>query len=589
MKWQMLSVVFRCIGYNFGAEMRKVLTAFLLSLMLAGVITTSGLPAPPVEDEPIPTPMVIDPRMAKPFMPEKPSRADLGALVYWQYCLACHGDQGQGLTDEFRQMAFGEDMNCWQSKCHATNHPQPGFIFPRVVPPIVGSGTLRNFVTARSLYNYLLARMPRYKFVMPLELPEDDYWNVTAYLLSKNGVLPQDADFSPQEASIIPVHLTARSYGEDRVVQVVLIGSLVLVVFGLLVSNRWKTTPESTSRPSFLHHLHPPTIPLPQARWRYTLGAGGLAVFLLLVIIITGILEMFFYIPTPENAGRSIQTITYAVPHGGLVRGLHFWSAQALVVVAAIHLLRVLLTGAYVQPRRFNFLLGLALFLLTFLLDFTGYALRWDEGIRWALTVGTNLLKTIPLIGISLYTFVVGGDKPGLATLTRFYAWHIFGLTAILLIIMTWHIFRVRRDGGISAPSPEFRSDNRRITRFTLVRWEALAALIAGIILIIVASLLPAPISTPIQEVGSPQIAEARAPWFFLWVQQMLRFGDAFWMGVVIPLGILVILATVPYLFPRLPDDQRGRWFPRAGRAIQILAILLVLGWLLMTLLELNQ
>ncbi len=84
-------------------------------------------------------------------------------------------------------------------------------------------------------------------------------------------------------------------------------------------------------RPSFFHHLHPPTIPAPQARWRYTLGAGGMAVFLTLVVGVTGILEMFYYIPTPEQAALSVQTIAYLVPFGGLVRSLHYWSAQLLV------------------------------------------------------------------------------------------------------------------------------------------------------------------------------------------------------------------------------------------------------------------
>ena len=284
--------------------MRTILISILLCLFLAGPIAASISAAPP-EDEPTPAPLVIDPRMAKPIMPANPSRVDRGALVYWEYCLACHADRGQGLTDEFRQMAFGEDMNCWQSKCHASNHPTPGFVFPHTVPPVVGQGTLKRFVTADELYVYLKDRMPFYKFAMPQNITDDDYWNVTAYLLSMNGVLPVGSDLKPQEGALIPVHLPIRSHGEERVVQIVLIGSLALVVFGLLVSNRWRGEFEQVSaRPSFIHHLHPPSIPLIQARWRYTLGAGGLAAFLLLIIIVTGILEMFFYIPTPDAAAE---------------------------------------------------------------------------------------------------------------------------------------------------------------------------------------------------------------------------------------------------------------------------------------------
>ncbi len=144
-------------------------------------------------------------------------------------------------------------------------------------------------------------------------------------------------------------------------------------------------------RPSFFHHLHPPTIPAAQARWRYTLAAGGIAVFLMLILGVTGILEMFYYVPNPQEAALSVQTITYHVPFGGSIRNLHYWSAQLLLIVAAVHLLRVVFTAAYSQPRRFNYLLGLGLFVLAVLLDFTGYILRWDSGICYPLVTGTNL------------------------------------------------------------------------------------------------------------------------------------------------------------------------------------------------------
>jgi quinol-cytochrome oxidoreductase complex cytochrome b subunit len=576
------------IEYNFAVQMRLWLILLLLGILLAVIAPTATLAAPP-DDEPAPGPLRIDPRMNKPVIPENPTRADRGALFYWEYCLACHGDKGQGLTDEFREMAYREDKNCWQSKCHASNHPIPGFVFPRSVPPVMGNGTLMRFITAEDLYQYIYRTMPWYKHDMPIEFSDDDYWNITAYLLHLNGVLPNEIELEVQAASLVPVHLPARSRVEDKIVQFILVGSLSLATIGILVGNRWRTSSEPAGRPGFIDHLHPPTIPLPQARWRYTLGAGGLASFLLLIIIATGILEMFYYIPTPEAAGRSIQTITYAVPYGGLVRGLHFWAAQGLVIVALIHLLRVVFTGAYTRQRRLNYLLGIFLFVLALLLDFTGYVLRWDEGIRWALTVGTNLIKTIPLVGTQLYNFLVGGEQPGAPTLIRFYAWHLFGLMAILTGIFIWHIFRVRRDGGISAPPPDARADTRRITRFELVRREILAALLAIIGLVLLAIILPTPIGVPIQDVGTAQLADAQAPWFFLWVQQLLRFGDAFWLGVALPLSMLALLTALPYLFPNVPEEQQGRWFPRSGRSAQVFAALLIIAWIALTVMELLQ
>ena len=98
-------------------------------------------------------------------------------------------------------------------------------------------------------------------------------------------------------------------------------------------------------RPSFFHHLHPPSIPASQARFRYTLGAVGLAVFLVLILGITGILEVFYYIPTPEQAAPSIQTLTFLVPFGGLVRNLHYWAAQFLGGVAGAGLVKILWGG----------------------------------------------------------------------------------------------------------------------------------------------------------------------------------------------------------------------------------------------------
>ncbi len=336
-------------------------------------------------------------------------------------------------------------------------------------------------------------------------------------------------------------------------------------------------------RPSFFHHLHPPTIPARQSRLRYTLGAGGLAVYLSLVLIVTGILEMFYYVPSPEAAGPSVQVITFLVPYGAIVRNLHYWSAQALVVITALHLLRIIFTGAYAPPRRFNYLLGLVLFVLVLFLDFTGYVLRWDEGVRWALTAGTNLIKSIPGFGPNLYIFVMGGTQPGAATLIRFYAWHIFGLTLIMAIIGAWHIFRVRRDGGIAVPPPELRRDPERITRFELARREGLAALIATVVLLIVATFVPAPLAPAMTKVGT-QAADSRAPWFFLWVQQLLRLGDPFWLGVLLPLGILLFLGLLPYMLPVARQEELGEWFPRHSRLAQVFVAILACIILILTL-----
>ena len=171
-------------------------------------------------------------------------------------------------------------------------------------------------------------------------------------------------------------------------------------------------------------------------------------------------------------------------------------------------------------------------------------------------------------------------------TLTRFYAWHIFGLTLAVVFLLGWHIFRVRRDGGISSPAAGQRADLRRITRFELVRREVLAMLIASAALILLASLIPPPLAAPIRDASIPLNPDVRAPWFFLWVQQLLRYGDAFWMGIFIPIGLIAVMCILPYLFPALPPEQKGSWFPRAGRIIQVITAIAAFAWLALTILE---
>ncbi len=339
-------------------------------------------------------------------------------------------------------------------------------------------------------------------------------------------------------------------------------------------------------RPSFFHHLHPPSIPVKQARFRYTLAAGGLAAFLIFVLFVTGLLELFYYIPTPDQAPNSIQTITYLVPYGGLVRNLHYWAAQFLLIVAGIHLLRVVMTGAYSPPRRLNYLLGMGLLVAAFLLDFTGYVLRWDGGVHFALVAGTNLVKSIPLIGQQLYILLVGGSELGSATLIRFYGWHIFGLVAIVAVLLTWHIFRVRRDGGIAVPPPRLRDTLERIPRNVLVRREVAAMLFASVALLLLSLFAPAPIAPPMT-VSAPVSTVSRAPWFFLWVQEMLKLGSPFLWGVVVPLAVLLAVTLIPYVFPRTHARELGKWFPRSGRSAQIFFMMVTLFILTLTVLTL--
>jgi quinol-cytochrome oxidoreductase complex cytochrome b subunit len=589
------------LKHNYRVLTSRILLAVfvIVSALTASLLASTNVGASPhllstatATSIPPPTPTFDPKRLDRPNVISKtPDQLEAGSLKYWGVCMACHGDRGQGLTEEWKD-AFGEDRNCWASGCHGFNHPPQGFLIPKdkIIPAVAGPGSLTRFKNAQELHDYILASMPWWD---PGQLTDEEAWGATAYILNMHTVLPDGYVLNETNASAIMTQYAVPQPVNDRPALFVFTGILILAAIGMIAQDVRKNIQRKKSkenaeskpipeRPNFFHHLHSPTIPALQARFRYTLGAGGLSVFLCLILMVTGILEMFYYIPVPEHAAVSIETITSLVPFGALTRNLHYWSAQALVIVMSIHLLRVVLTGAYARHRRFNYLIGMGLLILVLLLDFTGYVLRWDEGIRWALTVGTNLLKTVPWIGGSLYQLTVGGSQPGLSSLERFYTWHIFVLTLALIVLVVWHIFRVRRDGGMAVPPPLQREDSARISRFDLVRREVQIMLISAVILILLSLIFPAPIARPMTY-GSVEVKDTHAPWFFLWVQQLLKYGDPFFWGVAIPVLVLILMSLLPYVLPQASDHELGKWLPRGNRISQIIIILIAITITLLT------
>jgi len=440
---------------------------------------------------------------------------------------------------------------------------------------------LARFLNTYELKTFIFENMPLFPSG---SLTNEEAWDLTAFLMKINAVQPAGLTLGQTNGAAIPVHVRVSKPESEAPGVILLVGLLVLAAIGL--GSRQKGIlvlgKGQPSRPGFIQHLHSIRIPLAQSHLGYTLGAGGLAVFFALILLVTGLLEMVYYIPSPGQAAISVETITILVPYGNLIRNLHYWSAQFLVIVMTIHLLRVVLTGAYNPPRRLNYLLGLGLFVLILLLDFTGYVLRWDEGVRWALVVGTNLLSSIPWLGEGVHRFIIGAGEPGAPTLIRFYAWHIFGLTLAALVLLVWHFFRLRRDGGI-AVAPAGREERTWTSRQELVRKEVLTMLIAGSALLLIALLIPAPIATPISTDGAIS-GDSGAPWFFLWIQVLLKIGDPFVMGVLIPILVIVFLGLLPYILPLPKKEELGAWFPPGNRLAQISILLLLMVILTFTL-----
>ena len=187
--------------------------------------------------------------------------------------------------------------------------------------------------------------------------------------------------------------------------------------------------------------------PVPSHLKRWWFCLGGTPAYLLLIQITTGILLTFYYQPSPEQAYESVQRITYGIPFGWYLRGIHKWSANLMIVTLMLHMLRVFFTRAYRHPRRINWVFGVALLGLTLTLGFTGYSLIYEQLSFWGATVAANLTEAVPLVGHAMATFLRGGPEVDATTLTRLYVLHVGILPAAIIAVLGLHITFVRLHG----------------------------------------------------------------------------------------------------------------------------------------------
>ncbi|MEO8510757.1 MAG: selenite/tellurite reduction operon b-type cytochrome ExtP [Chloroflexota bacterium] len=199
-------------------------------------------------------------------------------------------------------------------------------------------------------------------------------------------------------------------------------------------------------------HLHPVRVKRHAVRYTYTFCLGGLSFFLFLVLTVTGLYLMFFYVPSVSRAYQDILAMSSSVAFGDLVRNMHRWGAHLMVLTVFLHMIRVFYHGAYKPPREFNWVVGVVLLFLTLGLSFTGYLLPWDQIAFWAITVGTQMAQYAPLLGSESSFFLLGGIEVGQNTLLRFYVLHVIALPLLAAIFMIVHFWRIRKDGGISGP-----------------------------------------------------------------------------------------------------------------------------------------
>jgi quinol-cytochrome oxidoreductase complex cytochrome b subunit len=222
------------------------------------------------------------------------------------------------------------------------------------------------------------------------------------------------------------------------------------MIVGSIIRVPWPTNNLERARimfSSFFLHLHPVKSRRAALKATYTFGLGFLSFYLFLVLTLTGALLMLYYVPSTELAYQSMQELATEVNFGILFRNLHKWSAEAMVLVVFLHMLRVFYTGAYKAPREFNWGIGVILMIVTLLLSFTGYLLPWDQLSYWAVVVGSNIGGEAPFLGNATRTALIGGATVGQETLIRFYVLHVMILPLALAFLVAIHFWRVRKDG----------------------------------------------------------------------------------------------------------------------------------------------
>ncbi len=324
---------------------------------------------------------------------------------------------------------------------------------------------------------------------------------------------------------------------------------------------------------SLLLHFRPKTVPRRTLKFTLTWGLGGMAVVLVVMLFTTGLMLKFAYQPVPDRAYESIVRLQNAVYFGQLIRNIHHWSGNALLLVAFLHFLRVLFSGAFHSPRQFNWIIGLVMFFLTLGSNFTGYLLPWDQLAFWAITICTGMLEYIPGFGLGLQKMIRGGIDIGPPTLSIFFAIHTAIIPAGLIILMPFHFWRVRKARGLVIPrkpddDPQDRGDSVATIPNLLVRELVVAAVLIALIM-----LFSIMFNAPLEAKANPGLSPnpTKAPWYFAGLQELLLHFHPLFAVLVIPVTITGLLFFLPYI--RYDADTCGVWFVSyKGRKTAIVA-----------------
>ena len=319
------------------------------------------------------------------------------------------------------------------------------------------------------------------------------------------------------------------------------------------------------------------------ALWYYF---GGMTLFLFAVQVVTGILLLFYYRPSAEEAYESVQFLMAEVEFGWLIRSIHAWSANLMIFVLFVHLFSVLLLKAYRPPREVTWFSGMALLGIALAFGFTGYLLPWNELAYFATKVGTEITGAVPLVGSFLLRLLRGGDEVTGATLTRFYGIHVAVLPALVTILIALHLFLVQKHGMSVPPSIERRGDHSRTIPFVpnfllrdIVGWLSALAVLAAL-----AAFLPTELGKK-ADPFAPAPAGIKPEWYFVFMFQTLKYLPSHILGLegevvgVVGFGLGgLFLALIPVIDRRAARGEPSPLFTWIG--IGVIAYVLVLTYL---------
>jgi ubiquinol-cytochrome c reductase cytochrome b subunit len=311
------------------------------------------------------------------------------------------------------------------------------------------------------------------------------------------------------------------------------------------------------------------------SRFAYTLGSCAL--FLFLVQVATGVWQLLYYVPSTDHAYDSVMYLRRQVPLGWLVHGLHYWGANALLVVVGLHVARVFLWGAYKKPRELTWLSGVVLILLVAGLTFTGALLPWDELGYWAGEVGTSIAGTVPWIGGFLERFFRAGGAMGQLTVARFFTLHVAILPGLMALLVLIHLVAFRQFLSVGPWNPEKLKVTAPFWPDQVLK-DLLVVSLLVVTLVALSAFVPAPVTGPADPIDTTYTP--KPAWNFLFLYQALKVFKGGWeaVGTVgIPLALVALLMLVPFL------DRREERRPLRRPVAMAAGVLFAGGILVMT------